>query len=77
MFFSVRCDILPGKEDELDRFLAEKAQAFWLAQPGIKSYHVYEDALVGWPDRTIMIEVDNLASLQSILDSEERKRLRR
>jgi hypothetical protein len=77
MYFTVRCDIVPGKEEDLDRFLAEKAKAFWLAQPGVKGFHVYEDVLVGWPDRTIMIEVDDLASLQRILDSEERKRLRR
>lgn len=77
MYFTVRCDIVPGKEEELDQFLAEKAKTFWLAQPGVKSFHVYEDVLVGWPDRTIMIEVDDLASLQRILDSEDRKRLRR
>ncbi len=76
MYFTVRCDILPGKEEELDRFLAEKAKKFWLSQPGIKSFHVYGDTLVGWPERTIMIEVDDLASFQRVLNSEERRHLR-
>lgn len=76
MYFVVRCDILPGKEEELDRFLSERAREFWLRQSGVKSFHVYGDVLVGWPERTIMIEVEDLASLQAILNSDERKRLR-
>lgn len=77
MYFTVRCDILPGKEEELDRFLTEKAKKFWLSQPGVKSFHVYNDTLVGWPERTIMIEVDDMSSLDRILHSEERQRVRR
>ena len=77
MYFTVRCDILPGKEEELDRLLGGPSRTFWLAQPGVKSFHVYGDTLVGWPERTIMIEVEDLASLQRILGTEERKRLRR
>jgi len=77
MYYTARCDIAPGKEEALDRFLAEKVKAFWLSQPGVKGFHVYGDALVGWPERTITIEVDDLASLQRILDSEQRRELRR
>lgn len=77
MYFTVRCDILPGKEEELDRFLTEKAKKFWLSQPGVKSFHVYTDTLVGWPERTIMIEVDDMSSLDRILHSEGRQRVRR
>lgn len=76
MYFTVRCDILPGKEEELDRFLAEKAKKFWLSQPGVKGFHVYGDTLVGWPERTIMIEVDDLVGLERVLHSDERKHLR-
>jgi antibiotic biosynthesis monooxygenase (ABM) superfamily enzyme len=77
MHFTVRCDIAPGQEEALDHFLAEKVKAFWLSQPGVKGFHVYADALVGWPERTIIIEVDDLASLQRVLDSEQRKLFRR
>ncbi|HZA25865.1 MAG TPA: hypothetical protein VFA32_25260 [Dehalococcoidia bacterium] len=75
--YAVRCDIVPGRSEDLDRLLSENAKEFWLKQPGVRGFQVYEDALTGWPERTIMIEVDNLESLQRILDSEERKRLRR
>lgn len=77
MYLTVRCDILPGKEEELDRFLTEKATKFWLAQPGIKSFHVYRDTLVGWPERTIMIEMENFANLQGVVNNWEHKQLRR
>lgn len=77
MYFTVRCDILPGKEQELDNFLTERATKFWLSQPGVKSFHVYKDTLVGWPERTIMIEVDNMSDLDRILHSEDRQRVRR
>ena len=77
LYFTARCDILPGKEEELDRFLAERSKAFWLAQPGVRDFHVYADSLVGWPERTIVIELDDLATLQRILDSAEYKEIRR
>jgi len=77
MYFTVRCDILPGKEEDLDRFLAERARPFWLSQPGVKGFHVYVDTLVGYPERTIMIEVVDLASLQRILGSDGRKQIRK
>ncbi|MBI2883053.1 MAG: hypothetical protein HYY11_03975 [Candidatus Methylomirabilis oxyfera] len=77
MYLTVRCDILPGKEQELDNFLTERAKKFWLSQPGVKSFHVYKDTLVGWPERTIMIEVDDMSSLDNILHSDARQRVRR
>ncbi|MBI4312319.1 MAG: hypothetical protein HY681_11130 [Chloroflexi bacterium] len=77
VYFTVRCDPLPGKEEEFDGFLADKAKKFWTGQQGVKSFHVYGDKLAGWPERTIMIEVQDLGSLQKILDSDERKRLRK
>lgn len=77
VYFSVFCDPVPGKEEELDRFIADKSKKFWLGQTSVKGYHVYGDKLIGWPERTIMIEVQDLSSLQHILDTDEHKRLRR
>jgi len=77
MYFTAHCDFLPGKEEELDRLLSERVKTFWLAQPGVRGFHVYADSLVGWPERTIIIELDDLATLQRILDSAEQKEIRR
>ncbi|MCL4535930.1 MAG: hypothetical protein M1370_12320 [Bacteroidetes bacterium] len=77
VYFTVRCDSLPGKEEELDHLLTERAKNFWLSQPGVKGFHMYGDKLGGWPERTVMIEVEDLGNLQRILDSEARKQVRR
>jgi len=77
VYFSVYCDPVPGQEEELDRFLVDKANKFWTSQTGVKGYNVYADKLIGWPERTIMIQVQDFTSLQRILDSTEHKRLRR
>ena len=74
--FSVRCHILPGKEDELDSLLAEKSKGFWLSQPGVSGFRVYGEVLMGWSERMLMIDVDDLTSLQSILNSDIRKQIR-
>lgn len=76
VYFAVRCDTVPGKQEEFDRLVAEKAKTFWLSQPGVESFQVYGDSLFGWPERTIMIGVKDWATLQKILDSRERHRLR-
>ena len=77
VYFSIYCDPVPGQEEELDRFIVDKAKKFWTGQAGVKGYHVYADKLTGWPERTIMIELQDLNGLQHILDSAEHKRLRR
>lgn len=75
-YFTVRFDILPGKEKELDAFIDTKARQFWLAQPGVHEFRVYNDAFIEWPARTLVIGVNDLYRLQMILDSEERKQMR-
>ena len=74
-YFSVRFEVLRDKGRQLDSFL-ERAKSFWLAQPHVREFHVYSDFLIDWPERTIIIGVGDLASLERILDSEERKQLR-
>ncbi|MBI3971215.1 MAG: hypothetical protein HY332_07990 [Chloroflexi bacterium] len=71
MFFTIRCEAVPGKLNDLDRWLNERATPFWTNQPGVKSFQVYGDVLLGYPERTIMIEVEDMASLQRILDSQD------
>jgi hypothetical protein len=67
----IRCDPVPGKQDELDRFLTEQKKQYWLKQPGVKGFHIYGDELMGWPERTIVIEVDDMGALQRALESPE------
>jgi hypothetical protein len=76
MYYTVRCDISQGKQEDMDR-LMERMKAFWMAQPGVNGFHVYGDMMEGWPERTVMVEVDDMACLQRILDDPARKQLRK
>lgn len=76
MWFTIRFDIQPGKIVELDNWITTKASPFLVAQKGVKSICVYHDALVGYPERTIMVEVDSLAHLDVILASEDFRNIR-
>ncbi|MBI5683993.1 MAG: hypothetical protein HZC54_02835 [Verrucomicrobia bacterium] len=76
MYFSIRCDAVPGKLQELDRWLKDRGVAFWSSKAGVKKCDIYADALVGYPERTLMIEVVDFSSLQQILASPEHARFR-
>lgn len=69
MYFAIRCDAVPGKLTELDSWLKDQAYTFWKDQRGVKSVEIFSDVLVGYPERTLMIQVDDFASLQKILVS--------
>lgn len=75
--FTIRCNVVPGREEELDQFLEHRAKPLWLSHPGVTGFHLYRDVLDGSPERTVVIDVEDLGHLQSVLESEERKRLRR
>ena len=76
MFLAIRCDAVPGKLQELDRWLKDRGVTFWGNKSGVKKCSIYADALVGYPERTLMIEVDDFGSLQKILISPEHARFR-
>lgn len=66
----IRTDAVPGKLNDLDKFLKEHC-AECIKMFGAKSVCVFEDAIVGYPEREIRVEFENLNKLQSMLDSEE------
>ncbi|MBI4497578.1 MAG: hypothetical protein HY689_06765 [Chloroflexi bacterium] len=76
MIYAIRCDVVPGKSHELDTFLRSKHLPFWMAQPGVRAFRVYEDMLVGYPERTIEVDLEDLSCLQRILGLEEHRRLK-
>ncbi len=72
----IRCDPVPGKQDELDRFLAREKRDYWVRQAGVSAFHVYGDQLMGWPERTVIIECDDMACLERALNAPEHKNVR-
>lgn len=70
MWFTVKFDIQPGKIDVLDEWIRTKVTPFFVGQKGVKSVCIYHDALVGYPERTLMVEVDSMSHLDIILASQ-------
>ena len=76
MFLAIRCDAVPGQLWELDTWLKNSGAKFWSKQPGVENVEIYADALVGYPERTLMIEVSDFTNLQRILTSAEHAKFR-
>ncbi|MBI4287554.1 MAG: hypothetical protein HY671_03870 [Chloroflexi bacterium] len=71
MWFTIRLDTQPGKIVDLDNWVRKDVVPWLVGQKGITSVCVYHDTLVGYPERTLMIEVDSLSHLEPILASRE------
>ena len=76
MVYHILCEVVPGREEALDRFLCDKMKKFWLAQPGVSRFHVFGDHLANKLERIVTIEVGNFGNLDKILILDERKALR-
>jgi hypothetical protein len=70
------CEVVPGREEALDRFLRDKMKKFWLAQPGVSRFHTFRDFADNKFERIIMIEVGDGGNFDKILILDERKALR-
>ncbi len=74
---AIRCDAVPGKEEEFDNFATTIMKDYWTKQPGVTSYSISKDLLVGYPERVIHIDVRDMAALEKSLQSNEWKNHRR
>ncbi|PTL35158.1 hypothetical protein CLG94_11285 [Candidatus Methylomirabilis limnetica] len=76
MVYHILCEVVPGREEALDRFLCGKMKKFWLAQPGVSRFHAFRDFVDSKFERIIMIEVGDGGNFDKILILDERKNLR-
>jgi len=76
MYFIMSFDVLPGKLGEVDSYLEQELLPYWLSHNEVHSVQVLEDKFIGWPERTIMIEIDDLCALQRILSSPETRHMK-
>ncbi len=76
MYFIMRFDVLPGKMSAVDQYLDQELLPYWLSHNEVHSVQVFEDKFIGWPERTIMIEIDDLCALQGILSSPETRQMK-
>jgi hypothetical protein len=76
MIYHIMCEVAPGQEEALDRFLVDKMKKFWLGNQGVSRFHVFGDHLANKSERLITIEVGDFSNFDKILALDERKALR-
>lgn len=76
MIYHIMCEVPPGREKQLDSFLTDKMQKYWLSNAGVVRFEVYGDHLANKLERVILIEVGSFHDLDQILAMDERKELR-
>ena len=69
MYFIIKFDILPGKMSETDTYINKELVPYWTSHKEVRSVQVFEDTFIGWPERMLMIEIEDLTSLQHVLAS--------
>lgn len=77
MFFSIHCTVSPDQAEALDRFLTSEAAPYWRKQKGVRKVTIHGVGQTDWPARTISIEVTDPESLRRIMNSDERRQLKR
>ena len=66
--FEYRFDVLPGKLDEYEEYIAGAGKDIWLKFPGVKAVRAYKSMLGGSsPQRLIQVDLESLAALEKIL----------
>lgn len=66
--FEYRFDVLPGKLQDYEKYLAGPGKDIWLKFGGVKGVRVYRSMLGGSsPQRVVQVELENLAALETIL----------
>ncbi len=76
MYLVIRFDILPGKMAECDKYIENELIPFFTSQKEVHRVGVLEDKFIGWPERELYVEVDDLTSLQNIMASKETRQMK-
>ena len=76
MYFVMRFDILPGKMAECDEYIQKELIPYFTSHKEVHSVGMLEDTFIGWPEREIYVEVDDLVALQNILASKETRHMK-
>ena len=76
MYFIIRFDVLPGKLSECDKYIQEELIPYFTAHSEVRSVGVLEDKFIGWPERELYVEIEDLTALQSIMASSETRQMK-
>jgi hypothetical protein len=66
--FEYRFDVLPGKLEQYEEYVAGPGKDIWLKFAGVKAVRVYKSMLGGSsPQRVIQVDLDDLGALEKTL----------
>lgn len=66
--FEYRFDVLPGKLNDYEKYLAGAGKDIWLKFAGVKAVRVYKSMLGGSsPQRIVQVDLENLSALEKTL----------
>jgi len=69
--FEYRYDIVPEKREEFLRWARKQAMPIWVKMPEVKGFRVYDEILLGSPQRIVQIDVEDLGALGRLLANPE------
>lgn len=76
MYLVIRFDVLAGKMAECDRYIQNELLPYFQNQNEVQSVQVLEDSFIGWPEREIRVQIQDLSSLQNIMASDKSRHMK-
>jgi hypothetical protein len=68
--FEYRFDVLPGKLNAYEKYVAGTGKDIWLKFPGVRAVRIYKSMLGGSsPQRLVQVDLESLAALEKILSN--------
>src|SRR5260370_7750873 len=75
--FEYRFDVLPGKLDEYEKYVAGAGKDIWLKYSGVKAVRVYKSMLGGSsPQRLVQVDLEGLAALEMIFSDPDFRKVK-
>jgi hypothetical protein len=75
--FEYRFDVLPGKLDEYEKYVAGTGKDIWLKYSGVKAVRVYKSMLGGSsPQRLVQVDLEGLAALEKIFSDPDFRKVK-
>lgn len=70
--FEYRFDVLPGKLDAYEKYVAGPGKDIWLKFKGVQAVRIYKSMLGGSsPQRLVQVDLESLGALEEVLSDRE------
>ena len=76
MYLVMRFDVLPGKMAECDQYIQNELIPYFKSHEEVQSIQILEDTFIGWPEREIRVQIQNLNALQNLMGVKESRQMK-